>query len=525
MPPPPKAPASENRLQSDLSTARPHASDEIPQLTIAAGSAIIVASKPWVPNSNQSDAGLSIDTLTAAISKLQIESENYISDSQENLGAPGSGRDDDQEKHVVCSTAGATNIIEGNTQLEDSAVDISRTQQLGSQDTHIKSRVWALPDPNYRAIKSWDTVSPDYQAIELGDNPSPDYREIKSWDNIPEDDHAKASEDDLPKTSDTASNTHNHEVKFSIPPAKAPLQPKAALGTGPPDLLRATPIPLHSKLTTQVPPKNKITVAAIQPLIAPNSKDIQTAGSYVIPPAFDPFKYGRPSTTRADNSPNIDGGYSRPIYGYSANTEKRAISKEPRSIVIKNLPENSTFAMVSLICKNTGNIEIITLFESLKKARVIFVHSADADKFFNEAGSGFSFEYQSDRQKIRHTVKVEMKYNINFLSSPTHTLVTKKKATRVVRIVGCDRAGLEYLVDSNEDSNESLEELLLKLAGLYAYSGVESRVEGATWRNTEKGMLEANLIYSRIKDACCAIVALGQEAELGQCTITYGKDP
>lgn len=426
---------------------------------------------------------------------------------------------------MVFSTAGASNIIEGNTQLEDSAVDTSSTQQFGFQDTHIKSRVWALPDPNYRAIKSWDTISLGCPAIELGDNPSPDYREIKSWDNISEDDHAKASEDDLPKTSDTASNTRDHEVKFSIPPAKAPLQPKTALGTAPPDLLRATPIPLHSKLTTQVPPKKKITIAAIQPLIAPNSKDVQTAGSYVIPPAFDPFKYGRPSTTRADNSSNIDGGYSRPIYGYSANTEKRVISKEPRSIVIKNLPENSTFAMVSLICKNTGNIEIITLFKSLKKARVIFVHSADADKFFSEAGSGLSFEYQSDRQKIRHTVKVEMKYSINFLSAPTHTLVTKKKATRVVRIVGCDRAGLEYLVDSNEDSNEPLEELLLKLAGLYAYSGVESRVEGATWRNTEKGMLEANLIYSRIKDACCAIVALGQEAELGQCTITYGKDP
>lgn len=480
------------------------------------GSAVIIACEPWrqtLLNSNQNDAGLSSDTFAAAISRLQIVPENDISGGQLNFGVLA--------VHCSGEHGGVTNIIESNTQLEGSAKD-APSMQLGPRYGDTKSYSWALPDPNYRAIKSWDTVSTDHQAIESRDNTSPDYREVKSWTSTPEDNHAKASKDTLLKA---ASNHHNREVKFSIPSAKAPLKPKITLGTPSSDSMHPALVPLSSKLTIQVPPKAKPKIAAMQSSIAPNSKDIQTAGSYVIPPAFDPFKYGRPSTTRADSSSIINGGYSRPIYGYSPETEERTISKEPRSIVIKNLPESPTFAMVSLICKNTGKIETITLFESLKKARVVFVHSADADKFFNEAGSGFSFEYCSGQKKTQHTVKIEMRYNINFLSTPTHTLVTKKKATRVVQIVGCDREGLEYLVDSKEDQNESLEQLLLKLAGLYAYSGVESRVEGATWRNTDKGLLEANLIYSRIKDACCALVALGRETELGRCTITYGKDP
>lgn len=509
---------------SDLTPFQLHASGELPEFVEPA---VIIACEPWrqtSPNSNRSDAGLPVGTFAAVISGLQIVPENDIGGGQLNLGALaicGSGEHGDQNKPAVVSTVKTTNIIEGNTKLEESATDAPGIQVV-PRDADIKSYLWTLPDPNYRAIKSWDTVSLDHQAIKNQDEISPDYRGVKSWASTLEDNHAKAFGDTSPKT---ASYSHNCGIKFSIPSAKAPLKPKVTLGTPSSDSPHPTPVSLSSKLTTQVPPKTKTKTAAIQSLIAPESKDIQTAGSYVIPPAFDPFKYGRPSTTRVDSSPIVNGGYSRPIYGYSLDTEKRATSKEPRSIVIKNLPENPTFAMVSLICKNTGKIETITLFESLKKARVVFVHSADADNFFNEAGGGSSFEYYLGQTKIQHSVKIEMRYNVNFLSTPTHTLVTKKKATRVVRIVGCDREGLEYLVDSKEDQNESLEELLLKLAGLYAYSGVESRVEGATWRNTDKGLLEANLIYSRIKDACCAIVALGKETELGRCTITYGKDP
>lgn len=457
-----------------------------------------------LPNKNRGEdaAGLLVDDdATTAISKLQILSEKDTSGSQLNIGAPGGQGGND----LACCTVDAKQLT---SSLGDGTSDTPNTLP-GPQGRNIKPRLWALPDPDYRAIKSWDSPPPDDQARKHCDNFSPDYRAIKSWDNPPR----VSNNDERPEKS---------QVSFSIPHAKPGLQPNTTMGTSPPLAPPETTAPLRTKPTTQVPAN--IPSTAAPSLIAPNSNDAKTTGSHPIPAAFDPFKYGRPSTTRAESSANLDIGYSRPVYGFP-DAKKRTISKEPRTIVIKNLPGDPTLAMVSLVCKGTGKIESITLFGSLKKARVVFVHSADAEKFFNENRCQLGFKYKSGGRTIQHMVTVEMKYNTNFLSAPTHTLVTKMKATRVVQVVGWSREGLEYLVDSSEGENESLEVLLVRLAGLYAYTGVEGRVEGATWRKNEKGLMEANLIYSRIKDACCAIGALGKEIELSQCIVTYGKDP
>ncbi|KAL0636145.1 hypothetical protein Q9L58_004934 [Maublancomyces gigas] len=490
-------------------THHPHASGETDQLTVT-GQPIIIACKTWrqmllSKNQREDIAGQPADDPTAAISKLQILSEKDTNGSQLNVGAPAvpGGQEDND---LACCTVDAKQLT---SSLGDGTSDTPSTLP-GPQGRNIKPRLWALPDPDYRAIKSWDSPPPDNQARKHYDNLSPDYRAIKSWDNPP-------------KVSDNDEKPNKPQVSFAIPHAKPGLQPNTIMGTSPPLAPPETTAPLRTKPTTQVPAN--IPSTANQSLIAPNSKDVKTAGSYIIPAAFDPFKYGRPSTTRAESTANFDVGYSRPIYGCFPDAKKRIISKEPRTIVIKNLPGNPTLAMVSLVCKGTGKIESITLFESLKKARVVFVHSADAEKFFNENKCQLSLEYKSGGRTIQHMVTVEMKYNTNFLSAPTHTLVTKMKATRVVRVVGWSREGLEYLVDSSEDENEPLEVLLVRLAGLYAYTGVEDRVEGATWRKNEKGLMEANLIYSRIKDAYCAIGALGKEIELSQCIVTYGKDP
>lgn len=470
---------SKYNLQPKLAPPRVHTSGKITQLAISE-QPTIVACKPWrqvLPNSNRRD-----DTgrlAAATTSKLQILSENDINSNRPNFGVPTvpGGQKDNSSESVERFTVNAKQPANSSR-----VVNIS----------NIKLSQWALPDPDYRAIKSWDIPSPDDQA----------------------------SKDRPAEVSGIAQKSHKLQVKFALPPAQAPLQSKTALGASPPLTSQSSPAPLRTKLTTQVPAS-----VPEELVVTPSSKDIQATDSYLIPTMFDPFKYGRPSTTRPDKSSNIDGGYSRPTYGSFPDAETRTISKEPRSIVIKNLPQDPTFAMVSLVCKNTGKIETITLFESLRKARVIFVHSADAVKFINENTGGLSFEYQSGMQTVQHTVEVEMKFDTNFLSTPTHTLVTKQKATRVVQIVGWNREGLEYLVDSMEGENESLEALLVKLAGLYAYTSLEGRVEGVTWRKNKKGSLEANLIYSRIKDACCAIVAMDREIELSRCIITYGKDP
>lgn len=473
-----------------------------------------------------------VGSISAVIEKPKIVSGN---DTSGHRPVHGDGKNKDQ-KPVAYFTADAkqaTKSSEGNAHLGNSSTNTPGTQ-LGREDKNDKFCQWNIPDPDYRAIKSWDNPSENTPVTQLGHEnknaklclsilPDLDYRAIKSWDNpSPADKPLLARGSDLPEGLDVVHNVPRRQVRFALPP-KASLQPKTALGTSAPPSPRPTTVPSDKKLTSL--DLAKVTVTTIQSLTAPKSKDIQTPCGYVIPAAFDPFKYGRPSTTRTEDSSKLDVGYVRPAYGYSTSAEKNVISTEPRSIVIKNLPANPTFAMISLICTNAGRIETITLHESLKKARVIFVHSADAEKFFTDAGSGHSFEFQRNGQKIQHLAKVEMKYNVDFLSAPTHTLVTKKKATRVVRIVGLDREGLEYLVDSEEVEQESFNELLVKLAGLYAYSGIEGRVEGATWGKNEKGVPEANLIYSRIKDACCALVALKQETELGQCKITYGKDP
>lgn len=493
--------ASKYNLQPKLAPPHVHTSGKITQFAISE-QPTIVACKPWrqvLPNSNRRDDTGRLAAATA--SKLQILSENDINSNRPNFGVPTvpSGQKDNSSESVELRTVNAKQ-----------PANSSRVVNISG----IKSSPRALPDPDYRAIKSWDIPSPDDQAIKSHGGPSLDHQAIMSWNN-----HSP-TKDRPAEVSGIAQKSHKLQVKFALPPAQAPLQPKTALGTSPPLTPHSAPAPLRTKLTTQVPAN-----IPEELVVTPNSKDIQATDSYLIPTMFDPFKYGRPSTTRADKSSSIDGGYSRPTYGSFPDAEMRTISKEPRSIVIKNLPQDPTFAMVSLVCKNTGKIETITLFESLRKARVIFVHSADAVKFINENTGGFSFEYQSGRQTVQHTVEVEMKFDTNFLSAPTHTLVTKQKATRVVQIVGWNREGLEYLVDSTEGENESFEALLVKLAGLYAYTSLEGRVEGVTWRKNEKGSLEANLIYSRIKDACCAIVAMDREVELSRCIITYGKDP
>lgn len=363
-----------------------------------------------------------------------------------------------------------------------------------------------VPDANYRSIKSWDIPSPPLQ------------------EKLPE---------DVPGTIKIS------KVLFKVPtvrkiltamsttapaPTKRYLNPLESKSGAPPTALHSQTT-LSSNLPKAAPAAHQSPAPNPEPTRAPTltlqkNQMVQTTSSYIIPPSFDPYKYGRPSTTRPDPSSKNSSRESRPIYGYSAEAEKHTYSTDSRTVVIKNFPPDLTLAMVSLVCKNAGKIETMSIFPTLQKARVSFVNATDATKFFTANGKGVEFEWGSKR----YTITVQMKLDVDFLSSMTNTLVTKQGASRVVRIVGWDREGLEYLVNAESDE-ETYESLLIKLAELYSYKGLDNRVEGATWRKNEMGFMEACLIYSRIKDACCALVPLKEEIELGRCNITYGKDP
>lgn len=359
------------------------------------------------------------------------------------------------------------------------------TIPVAIQSTSIKPRdILIKPDPQYRSVKSWD-MSPTPSQL-LVSSPIAEYPET-------------------PK------------VKFQLPKTKIISAPSQGLQ---PTIASSTPPPPKQKLSL---PSSIALTADAKPALTSAQLEIQTSNNYVIPTTFDPYKYGRPSTSRPVPSEKTVGRGDEPIYGYPT-AERRGPALEPRTIVIKGLPSDPSLAMVSLICRNSGKIETITLFETLRKARVSFVNSTDAQNFFNSSGNGVNFEYEVQGKKIKHKVSVHMSHDIDFLSAQTHTLVNKQGASRVVRIVGWDREGLEYLVDAEQDE-ESYESLLVKLAGMYAYKAVDDRVEGATWRKNEKGYMEACLLYSRIKDACCALPPLMKEVELSRCNITYGKDP
>lgn len=362
-----------------------------------------------------------------------------------------------------------------------------------------------VPDANYRSIKSWDIPSPLQE--KFPEDVPGTVKVSKVLFKVPT----------VGKISTLMSTTAPASTKRYL----NPLESKSG----------ATPTAHHpqttlsSNLPKAAPAAHQSSTPNPDPTRAPTltlqkNQMVQTTSSYTIPPSFDPYKYGRPSTTRPDPSSKNPSRESRPIYGYSAGAEKHTYSTDSRTVVIKNFPPDLTLAMVSLVCKNAGKIETMSIFPTLQKARVSFVNATDATKFFTANGKGVEFEWGNKR----YTVTVQMKPDVDFLSSMTDTLVTKQGASRVVRIVGWDREGLEYLVNAESDE-ETYESLLIKLAGLYSYKGLDNRVEGATWRKNEMGFMEACLIYSRIKDACCALVPLKEEIELGRCNITYGKDP
>lgn len=310
-----------------------------------------------------------------------------------------------------------------------------------------------------------------------------------------------------------------HLVIVDLPAAEAP-----AMGERSQEIIPNSPgEPLEQDLasgtqsssttTTAVP-----TIKVTEPVSRPNE--------YIIPGVFDPFKYGRPGEVSSQTASKGDGGgyEGRAIYGARPGFAATMVAPEPRTITINGLPSQPTLAMVSTICKGAGPVETITLFETLKKARVSFVNSADARLFFEKSGNGADLVYKTtDGESTTHTVLVQMKPDINFLSSATRYLVKNKKATRTVLIVGWDRESVEYLVDA-EKKHKTYEQLLIELAKIYSYTSLDNRVEGARWRKNE-GVLEGLLIYARIKDAYCALAAMLLEDELQGCKISYGKDP
>lgn len=275
-----------------------------------------------------------------------------------------------------------------------------------------------------------------------------------------------------------------------------------------------------------IAPTPALAPPAPPPILTLTKPVIQTSTAYIIPATFDPYKYGRPSAPSSiPTKSNPRSTYeARQKYGPLKGAPARAYSTDTRTVTIRDLPPNPTLKMITTICKSTGPIETTTLFETLKKARVAFVNAADAATLFARSANGVDFVYHVDEKPIQHTAFVDMKPDVNFVSSCTQYMVKRKGATRCVKIVGWDRESLEYLVGAEED-DEPYDELLLQLARIYSYTCIDERVEGVKWRKNEKGVLEGLLIYARIKDAVCALAAMLLEEELQGCKITYGKDP
>lgn len=199
----------------------------------------------------------------------------------------------------------------------------------------------------------------------------------------------------------------------------------------------------------------------------------------------------------------------------------RPISK-PRTVVITEMPEEATLAMVSRICKNTGLIETISLFPSTRRASVWFIKAADAQKFHDRTGNGIVLGYERGGKAFKKTVFIELRKEIDVLASALRARIADNGQSRVVRIVGWERIDLEQAA---ETKNGTPEALLEKVAAKCAFEGKTERIESVAAHLNAGGHWEATIVFAGMKEALFALGVVRRIPAFEACNITFGRDP
>lgn len=276
---------------------------------------------------------------------------------------------------------------------------------------------------------------------------------------------------------------------------------------------RPTPPPLEP-VANRV---NKWNSFAAQPHIASN----RPGRSAPIIPAAASGSYGSPSPPKApivvDQSMENTIFFSRwPTVDTGRPTSK------PRAVIITELPDDPTLTMVSRICKNTGLIESITLAPGVRRATVMFIEASDAQRFHDKTGNGIVLQYDRSGQPFKKTVFVEIRKDVDILSSAMRTRVDEAGHSRVIRIVGWERRDLEQAAGIKDGTSEAL---LEKIAAKCVVEGKTERIESVAAHINAAGHLEATLVFSGIKEAYHALGTVKRMPAFEACNITFGKDP
>lgn len=197
-------------------------------------------------------------------------------------------------------------------------------------------------------------------------------------------------------------------------------------------------------------------------------------------------------------------------------------TSKPRTVIITELPDNPTLAMVSRICKNTGLIESITLVPGVRRATVMFIEASDAQRFHDRTGNGIVLHYDRGGQPFKKTVFVEIRKDVDILSSAMRTRVDEAGHSRVIRIVGWERRDLEQVTGIKDGTSEAL---LENIAAKCVVEGKTERIESVTAHLNAGGHMEATLVFAGIKEAYHALGTVKRMPAFEACNITFGKDP
>lgn len=198
------------------------------------------------------------------------------------------------------------------------------------------------------------------------------------------------------------------------------------------------------------------------------------------------------------------------------------LTAKPRTVVITEMPEEATLAMVSRICKNTGLVEKISLLPNMSRAVVWYIEAADAKKFYDKTGNGIVLDYERGGKAAKKTVFVEMRKEIDVLGSALRARVTDAGQSRVVRIVGWERGDLEQAAGTK---NGTLEALLKTVAVKCVLDGKTEHIESVAAHINAGGHWEATIVFAGMKEAYFALGTARRIPSFEACNITFGRDP
>lgn len=234
--------------------------------------------------------------------------------------------------------------------------------------------------------------------------------------------------------------------------------------------------------------------------------------------------YGSYGVSLAEMTPAVIGNNMENTlyFGEWPTVDMSRPTSKPRTVVITEMPEEATLAMVSRICKNTGLVEKISLLPNMSRAVVWYIEAADAQKFYNKTSNGIVLDYERGGKAVKKTVFVEMRKEIDVLGSALRARVTDAGQSRVVRIVGWERGDLEQAAGTK---NGTLEALLKTVAAKCVLGGKTEFIESVAAHINTGGHWEATIVFAGMKEAYFALGTVRRIPSFEACNITFGRDP